>query len=85
MHLVSGPSPWKQPLPVYISSPAPQRAHTQALSASIQSSLSCPLPQFIYLHPLFSHLRQVLWAATHTLKHTMTADQYIIHSGVILS
>lgn len=48
--LVSDPSPWKKPLPVYISYPAIQRGlKQQALSASTQSSLSFFLTQFIYL------------------------------------
>lgn len=81
MYSVSGPSPWKKPLPVYISSPAPPvRSQTQALSAPIQSSLSFFFPHSVYLpsHSLFSHHRQNLTCVRlHTHTHT---DHRYIHS-----
>lgn len=70
----SVPSPLKKPLPVYISNSAHVRAQTQALSASVQSSLSFFLTQFIYLLTHCSlttdRISHVCTAGTHThLEH----------------
>lgn len=76
MYLISGPAPWEKPLPVYISSPASERAQTQALSASIQSSLSFSLSQFIYLLTHYSLTTDRI-SHSHTHTHILNTDQYI--------
>ncbi len=87
-YLVSGPSPWKKPLPVYISNPAPERAETQALSASVQSSLSFFLPQFIYLlthySPTTGRISHVHGCpATHPHTHTHTHTSWTLTNTLI--
>lgn len=85
MHLVSGPSPWKQPLPVYISSPAPSEgSHTGPFCFNTERPFMSPASVYLPSPPILPPQTGPP-AATHTLKHTMTADQYIIHVAVTLS
>lgn len=76
--LVAHP-PWKKPLPVYISSPAPERAQTQALSASTEQPFMSPHTVYLPLLTILPPQTQPLDRHTHTHTHIMKTDRYIIH------
>lgn len=91
MYLVSGPSPWKRPLPVYISNPAPREgSNTGSFCFNTEQPFTFFLTQFTYLlahHSLttdrISHVNgcPATHPHTHTHTHILNTDQYV-HSSL---